>query len=420
MALLSVEEALQHILDGVDPDRPQRSVRHRAAAAAARWPRPAARRCTQPPFDASAMDGYAVRAADVAQLPATLAVIGEAAAGHPFSGSVGNGQAVRIFTGAPVPAGADAIVIQENVGARRRQRHGARRHVERAATSAPRASTSAPAMRCSRPAAASARARCRSPPPWATAQSPVRRRLRVAVLATGDELRAAGQQARSRPDHRLQSPGGRRAGGGERRCRRACSASPATRARASMPTSPTPPTPTSSSPSAAPRSATTISSGRCWRTRGMALAFWKIAMRPGKPLMFGRLGQIARAGPAGQPGFGDRLLARVPGAADPRPARPARPGPRTCGQARYGRALWKPTARAAHYMRATSQPGRDGLPVVTPCARRTAPCWPRWRRPTACWSAPSAPLRRLPAAPCRSCPSTSEPPTARDGSEAIA
>jgi molybdopterin molybdotransferase len=69
---------------------------------------------TQPPFDASAMDGFAVRAADVATLPVTLKRIGEAAAGRSFAGTVGPGEAVRIFTGAPMPAGADAIVIQED------------------------------------------------------------------------------------------------------------------------------------------------------------------------------------------------------------------------------------------------------------------------------------------------------------------
>src|SRR5436309_484796 len=106
---LSVEEALKRILDGVAAT-PAETVAietaHRRTLA-----EPLAARLTQPPFDASAMDGYAVRAGDVAALPATLAVIGQAAAGHPFSGSVGPGQAVRIFTGAPLPAGADAIVI---------------------------------------------------------------------------------------------------------------------------------------------------------------------------------------------------------------------------------------------------------------------------------------------------------------------
>ena len=69
---------------------------------------------TQPPFDASAMDGYAVRAADVAAVPVTLRLVGRSAAGAGFRGRVGPGEAVRIFTGAPVPEGADLIVIQEN------------------------------------------------------------------------------------------------------------------------------------------------------------------------------------------------------------------------------------------------------------------------------------------------------------------
>src|SRR6266446_164827 len=109
---LSVDEALARILDGVAPT-PAEAVAieaaHRRTLA-----EPLAALNTQPPFDASAMDGYAVRAADVARLPATLGVIGEAAAGHPFAGEVGAGQAVRIFTGAPLPDGADSIVIQEN------------------------------------------------------------------------------------------------------------------------------------------------------------------------------------------------------------------------------------------------------------------------------------------------------------------
>ncbi|TMV08711.1 molybdopterin molybdotransferase MoeA [Ruegeria sediminis] len=68
----------------------------------------------QPPFAASSMDGYAVKAAEV-EMHAMFKVIGEAAAGHGFDGSVGAGQAVRIFTGAPVPDGADFVVIQEDV-----------------------------------------------------------------------------------------------------------------------------------------------------------------------------------------------------------------------------------------------------------------------------------------------------------------
>src|SRR3954453_5438187 len=69
---------------------------------------------TQPPVDVSAMDGYAVRAADVKSAPTRLRLIGEVAAGHPFAGTVGAGQAARIFTGGVVPPGADTIVIQEH------------------------------------------------------------------------------------------------------------------------------------------------------------------------------------------------------------------------------------------------------------------------------------------------------------------
>ncbi len=72
---------------------------------------------TQPPMAVSAMDGYALRAADVASLPAQLKLIGESAAGHGFAGSVESGECVRIFTGAPVPHGADAVLMQENVKA---------------------------------------------------------------------------------------------------------------------------------------------------------------------------------------------------------------------------------------------------------------------------------------------------------------
>lgn len=115
MALMPVADALANVLAGVMPLGPEqtglrfaqgRTLSHALTAA-----------LTHPPFDSSAMDGYAVRASDIQVLPSTLRVIGEAAAGWPFGGTVGHGEAVRIFTGAPVPDGADAIVIQENTTA---------------------------------------------------------------------------------------------------------------------------------------------------------------------------------------------------------------------------------------------------------------------------------------------------------------
>ncbi len=113
--MLSVEEALERITGGISPlsgeTVPLDAALGRILAD------DIAARLTQPPFPSSAMDGYAVRRADLQSLPASLSVIGESAAGHPFSGMVGRGEAVRIFTGAVVPGGADHIVIQENVSA---------------------------------------------------------------------------------------------------------------------------------------------------------------------------------------------------------------------------------------------------------------------------------------------------------------
>src|SRR5262245_64433855 len=109
---MPVAEALRRVLDGATPlpaeAAPLQDAHGRVLAAEL-----AAKR-TQPPDDVSAMDGYAARAQDVATVPARLKVIGEVAAGHPFHGQVGPGQAARIFTGGVLPPGADTIVIQEN------------------------------------------------------------------------------------------------------------------------------------------------------------------------------------------------------------------------------------------------------------------------------------------------------------------
>ena len=109
---LTVDEALARILaDAQSTPSEQVGLLEAANRTLAE---PLTARLTQPPFDSSAMDGYAVRSDDVARLPATLDIIGQAAAGHPFTGSLSAGQAVRIFTGAPMPAGSDTVVIQEN------------------------------------------------------------------------------------------------------------------------------------------------------------------------------------------------------------------------------------------------------------------------------------------------------------------
>ena len=115
MALLSVAEALARVTKGLTPvDTEQVTLGEACGRVLAE---DVVAGLTQPPFDASAMDGYAVRADDVVTVPATLRLIGEALAGSGFAGKLGQGEAVRIFTGAPVPAGADTIVIQENTEA---------------------------------------------------------------------------------------------------------------------------------------------------------------------------------------------------------------------------------------------------------------------------------------------------------------
>jgi molybdopterin molybdotransferase len=110
--MISVAEALSFVIAGVKPVTVEQvSLPDSLGRVLAE---DVASRLTLPPADVSAMDGYAVRAADVAEVPVVLKRIGESSAGSGFSGTVGAGETARIFTGAPLPPGADAIVIQEN------------------------------------------------------------------------------------------------------------------------------------------------------------------------------------------------------------------------------------------------------------------------------------------------------------------
>jgi molybdopterin molybdotransferase len=112
--MISVSEARARILAGL-ASTPAETIplmdgAGRVSAA------PVIARHSNPPADVSAMDGYAVRAAD-AWAGARLALIGAAPAGHPFAGRLGPGETVRLFTGSVVPEGADSILIQENATA---------------------------------------------------------------------------------------------------------------------------------------------------------------------------------------------------------------------------------------------------------------------------------------------------------------
>ncbi len=113
--MMTAADALARVLDGVTPLGPEQVALIEAAGRTLAVDLHAA--LTNPPFDASSMDGYAVRASDVASAPVTLEVTGESAAGRPFAGSVAAGQAVRIFTGAQIPDHADTVVIQEDTTA---------------------------------------------------------------------------------------------------------------------------------------------------------------------------------------------------------------------------------------------------------------------------------------------------------------
>ncbi len=184
--LISVDEALRRILADVDHSDTE-TVRLDQAHGRVLARDVAATR-TQPPFSASAMDGYAVRAADIATIPCQLTVIGESAAGHGYSGSVGPGEAVRIFTGAPVPPNADTIVIQENViqrgSANIEVTEGATkgRYVRPAGLDFSKDSVLLRAATRIDPATLSLAAAINHP------SLPVMRKPRVAVISSGDEL----------------------------------------------------------------------------------------------------------------------------------------------------------------------------------------------------------------------------------------
>ncbi|MET0295223.1 MAG: gephyrin-like molybdotransferase Glp [Phenylobacterium sp.] len=184
MKLLPVDEARARMLAEISP-LPAESVPLAESAGRVLAERVLARR-DQPPFDASAMDGYAVRSEDT---PDSLTVIGESAAGHAFAGALSPGQAVRIFTGAAIPSGADTVIIQEDV-----QREGDR-------ITAP----ATPPRRHLRPRAgdfASGQALLEAGvrlDPWrmslaasaGRAELTVGRRPRVAIFSTGEEIVSA-------------------------------------------------------------------------------------------------------------------------------------------------------------------------------------------------------------------------------------
>ena len=298
--LLPVDEALARLLHGAVP-LPAETVALAEAGGRVLAAELHALR-TQPPFDASAMDGYAVRAHDIAQVPARLRVVGASIAGKRFEGTVGAGEAVRIFTGAPVPPGADAILLQEDaerldedtVEALEAVPTG--RHIRRAGLDFSQGDLVLAAGRALDAAALSLAAAANHP------RLDVVRRPLVAILATGSELVAPG--AEPGPDQIVASNGY----GVAALCREAgakvldlgivpddrkAMADAVRRAQ-----------------DAGADVLVTLGGAsvgdhdlvhEVLTGLGMVPDFWKIAMRPGKPLMFGRLGDMRFLGLPGNP-----------------------------------------------------------------------------------------------------------------------
>ena len=189
--LLSVDEALARIV-ARHASLPAETVSI-ADAAGRVLAAPVVARLDQPFADLSAMDGYAVRAVDCATLPATLKVVGSAPAGGAYAGALATGEAVRIFTGGPVPAGADTIVIQENTRTETTGRvtivEGAQqgRHIRRRGLDFAAGAVGIEAGRRLTPRDVALAAAMNAP--WLS----VHRRPRVAILATGDELVMPGE-----------------------------------------------------------------------------------------------------------------------------------------------------------------------------------------------------------------------------------
>lgn len=307
MALLAVEEALKRMLEGIEPTGIERAGLDRALGRTLAEPLSARR--DQPPFAASAMDGYALRAADTAGAPVELAVIGEAKAGEGFSGSVGAGEAVRIFTGAPVPEGADAVLIQENAESSGGGRVRVLQRVAEGAFVRPRGLDFArgevllEAGRVLGSRAIGLAAAMNHP------EVTVRRRPQVAILSTGDELVAPGGEPR--PDQIVSSNGASlaalvREAGAEPRDLGIAADDAADIARRL---------------DAARDASLVITIGgasvgdhdlvhRALERLAVPLEFWKIAMRPGKPMLFARRGRQLIVGLPGNP-VSAQVCARV-------------------------------------------------------------------------------------------------------------
>jgi molybdopterin molybdotransferase len=363
-SMISVEEALKRVLASAEPPLMEEKVALQVAYGRVLAHGLKALR-TQPPFPNSAMDGYAIRSADAASAPATLKVVGESAAGRAFEGAVGPGEAVRIFTGAPMPDGADTIVIQEDVS-----REG--EHI--------RLSASVPAGDNLRPAGMDFRdgdilipaGRRLGPRDVALAAAAnhtdlmVRRRARVAILATGDELVAPGGELG--PAQIVASNNFAVAG--------LVGAYGAVAIDLGIAVDELKATKAAIAQAHDAKADVLVTLGgasvgdydlvqQALVSSGMELGFWRIAMRPGKPLMHGNLGAMRVLGLPGNPTssmvcsilFLRPLLRALHGEPEPG-ADPSQPGRLAVDLPANG--------VRQDYMRASLSRNADGILIATP------------------------------------------------------
>jgi molybdopterin molybdotransferase len=362
MALLSVAEALTRVTGGLAPLETERVALDQAAGRV--LAENLAAKLTQPPFDASAMDGYAVRVADLATLPTKLRLIGASVAGAGFKGRVGQGETVRIFTGAPLPEGADAIVIQEDVaeaadvvtikaasvrGQHIRPRGQDFKQGEVLLTAGtrlgPRELMLAAAMN--------------------QAELPVRRKPKVAILATGDEVVQPGSELG--PDQIVSSvPSGLAAlidlYGGEPMSLGIAKDNAESIVTLAQAGSAAEILLTIGGASVGERDLVASALDAI----GLQVDFWKIAMRPGRPMLYGRIGHQRVLGVPGNPVsalicaqvFLKPMLDTMLGVTE-------RPTPEP--EATLGAPL-EANGEREHYMRAVSEWREDGTRIVRPLA----------------------------------------------------
>ena len=360
-ALMPVSDARRAVLDGA-VGLPEEQVALDQACGRVLARDLAALR-TQPPDAMSAMDGYAVRAADAA-LGAKLKVIGEVAAGRPFGSQVGAGEAVRIFTGGVVPPGADAVVIQEDTAREGdaivvNEASKAGKHIRRAGLDFTQGDVLLRAGRLLSDRDLALAAAMNHP------TLPVHRKPKVALLATGDELVMPGSkpvegQIVYSSGYALRALALREGADvidlGIARDTLDATTAPIRAAMAA----------------GADILATTGGASvgehdlvkRALEAEGIEIAFWRIAMRPGKPMMHGRRGGLRVLGLPGNPVssyvcatlFLVPLIRALSGRIDvaPRPIK-----------AVLGRDLAANDQRE-DYLRATLEERADAPPIVTP------------------------------------------------------